>query len=109
MFKFFVQKKWFLWSILGSIFILGATAFIVFIDVQINKWFGEFYDVLQKALSEPGSVELEEFLSWLFKFAKLAAVYIIVLIFSDYFTNLYTLKYLISTVLVHHSECSAAW
>ena len=82
MFKFFTQKKWFIWSILGSIFILSATAFIVYIDVQINKWFGEFYDVLQKALSDPGSVSLEEFLGWLYKFAKLAAIYIIVLIFS---------------------------
>ena len=41
-----------MWSIAGSIFILSATASIVYIDVQINKWFGEFYDVLQKALSE---------------------------------------------------------
>ena len=40
MFKFFTQKKWFLWSILGSVFILSATASIVYIDVQINKWFG---------------------------------------------------------------------
>ena len=73
-----------------SIFILSATAFIVYIDVQINKWFGEFYDVLQKALSDPGSVSLEEFLGWLYKFAKLAAIYIIVLIFSDFFTSHYT-------------------
>ena len=84
MFKFFTQKRWFLWSILGSIFILSATASIVYIDVQINKWFGEFYDVLQKALSEPGSVTLSEFLEWCYKFARLAAIYILVLIFSDF-------------------------
>ena len=85
MFKFFTQKKWFLWSIFGSIFILSATSAIVYIDVQINKWFGEFYDVLQNALSKPGSVELNDFLDWCYKFAKLAAIYIIVLIFSDFF------------------------
>jgi len=84
MFKFFTQKKWFLWSIFGSIFILSATSAIVYIDVQINKWFGEFYDVLQNALSKPGSVELNDFLGWCYKFAKLAAIYIIVLIFSDF-------------------------
>ena len=29
MFKFFTQKQWFLWSILGSIFILSATWYLV--------------------------------------------------------------------------------
>ena len=42
MFKFFTDKNWFKWSIFGTIFILIATASIVYIDVQINKWFGEF-------------------------------------------------------------------
>ena len=70
MFKFFYQKSWFSWSLGGTLLILLSTALIVYIDVQINGWFGEFYDVLQKALSTPGSVTLDEFIGWLFKFAK---------------------------------------
>ena len=62
MFKFFTQKSWSYWSIGGSFLILLSTSYIVYIDVQINGWFGEFYDVLQKALSTPGSVTLNEFL-----------------------------------------------
>ena len=108
MFKFFIQKKWFIWSILGSIFILSATAFIVYIDVQINKWFGEFYDVLQKALSDPGSVSLEEFLGWLYKFAKLAAIYIIVLIFSDFFTSHYTFRWRTAMADFYHNQWNKA-
>ena len=108
MFKFFTQKKWFIWSILGSIFILSATAFIVYIDVQINKWFGEFYDVLQKALSDPGSVSLEEFLGWLYKFAKLAAIYIIVLIFSDFFTSHYTFRWRTAMADFYHNQWNKA-
>ena len=108
MFKFFTQKKWFLWSIFGSIFILSATASIVYIDVQINKWFGEFYDVLQKALSEQGSVSLSEFLGWCYKFAKLAGIYIIVLIFTEFFTSHYTFRWRTAMANYYHSQWNKA-
>ena len=108
MFKFFTQKKWFLWSIFGSIFILSATSAIVYIDVQINKWFGEFYDVLQNALSKPGSVELNDFLGWCYKFAKLAAIYIIVLIFSDFFTSHYTFRWRTAMADFYHDKWNSA-
>ena len=87
MFKFFLQKKWFLWSIFGSLLILVSTWYQVQLDVKINEWFGEFYDALQKALTEPNSVSEKEFIAYLFTFAKIAAVYILVVIFSDYFNS----------------------
>ena len=62
MFKFFTQKKWFLWSILGSLFILISTWYQVQLDVKINEWFGDFYDTLQKALTTPNSVTETEFI-----------------------------------------------
>ena len=108
MFKFFTNKKWFLWSILGSIFILSATASIVYIDVQINQWFGEFYDVLQKALSEQGSVTQSEFLGWCYKFAKLAGIYIIVLIFTEFFTSHYTFRWRTAMANYYHSQWNKA-
>ena len=37
MFKFFTQKQWFLWSIGGTILILGATWYQVQLDVIINE------------------------------------------------------------------------
>ena len=86
MFKFFTVKKWFSWSIGGTLLILFATWYQVSLDVRINEWFGEFYDTLQKALTEPGAVSEKEFIAYLFTFAKIAAVYILVVIFSDYFT-----------------------
>ena len=64
MFYFFKQKEWFLWSILGSIFILISTWYQVQLDVKINEWFGEFYDTLQKALTTPNSVTETEFIGY---------------------------------------------
>ena len=46
MFNFFTNKKWFLWSWLGSIIILGSLWVQVKIDVKINEWFGVFYDTV---------------------------------------------------------------
>ena len=45
MFRFFTQKSWFLWSWIGSAIILSSLWIQVKIDVKINEWFGEFYDM----------------------------------------------------------------
>ena len=50
MFRFFTQKDWFIWSWIGSGIILSSLWIQVKIDVKINEWFGEFYDMIQKAL-----------------------------------------------------------
>ena len=52
MFRFFTNKRWYPWSIFGSLIILVSTWYQVQLDVMINEWFGEFYDTLQKALQE---------------------------------------------------------
>ena len=53
------NRRWYWWSVVGSVTIFE----IVFFDVQIgawmNAWYGEFYNLIQLALTEPGSVSLE--------------------------------------------------
>jgi len=61
MFRFFTQGKWLYWSWAGSFIILFSLWFQVQIDVKINNWFGQFYDMIQKALSAPNSITIEEF------------------------------------------------
>ena len=54
MFKsFFGNRKWWAWSLGGSLIILLATWYRVELDVQINQWFGEFYDTIQQVLKKP--------------------------------------------------------
>ena len=55
MFRFFYDSRWRLWSTLGTLTIVAAIWYSVQLDVQINEWFGKFYDALQRALSQPGS------------------------------------------------------
>ncbi|MAJ23511.1 MAG: transporter [Candidatus Pelagibacter sp. TMED64] len=104
MFKFFVQKKWFKWSIFGSLLILVSTWYQVQLDVLINKWFGEFYDTLQKALSEPGSVTESEFIGYLFTFAKVAGAWIIIAVVTGFFVSHWVFRWRTSMAEYYHSQ-----
>ena len=83
MFEFFVRKQYWHWSILGTLLIFSAVWYSVQLDVQINEWFGEFYDLLQKALAEPGAVTLQEYYAQLFTFFQIAAIYIACLLYTS--------------------------
>ena len=74
MFRFFTTAKWAVWAWLGSVVILSSLWVQVQIDVRINEWFGEFYDMVQKALGEPNAVTMEEYVGGLLSFGKLAAM-----------------------------------
>ena len=104
MFKFFTQKQWFLWSILGSVFIIAATWYQVKLDVKINEWFGEFYDTLQKALTTPGSVTETEFIAYLFTFAKIAGLWIIIAVITGYFTSHWVFRWRTAMADYYHEQ-----
>ena len=74
MFKFFTEPKWYVWAYVGSVVILTSIWVQVQIDVQINEWFGEFYDMIQKALGTPNAITMQEYMGALFSFAQLAAI-----------------------------------
>ena len=104
MFRFFSTKSWFPWSIAGSLFILISTWYQVQLDVKINQWFGEFYDTLQEALTTPGSVTEVEFLAYLFAFAKIAGVWILLAIFTGFFTSHWVFRWRTSMADYYHQQ-----
>lgn len=88
MFKsFFLSRQWALWAWPGAALIFLGTWYQVQIDVQINDWFGGFYDVVQKALGKPGEVTIVEFFGFLLSFGKLAGTYVLVAVFLGFFTK----------------------
>lgn len=94
MFKsFFLNKKWFHWSLLGTLIILGVTWYKVQLDVQINEWFGDFYNAIQKALTEPGAVSFDEFIGYLFTFAGIAGIYIIAAVILEFYVRHYVFRW----------------
>ncbi len=88
MFKsFFLSRRWWLWSLLGSALILYTTWYRVSLDVQVNEWFGSFYDLVQKALGDKGSVTLPEFWGQLATFLRIAMLYVTIAVFIEFFTK----------------------
>ncbi|MEO0680119.1 MAG: peptide antibiotic transporter SbmA [Pseudomonadota bacterium] len=87
------RHRWALWSVAGTTAIIFVTWFLVQLDVMINEWFGSFYDLLQQALAEPGSVPPEDYYAQLFTFLRIAMVYITVAVLADFFTSHYVFRW----------------
>ena len=103
MFRFFFDRKWFLWAWLGSLLILTSLWVQVKIDVEINNWFGEFYDMIQKALATPNAITIEEYWASLFSFIYLAGIYVAIAVLVSYFTAHYLFRWRASMVEWYHA------
>ncbi len=103
MFRFFVIRKWFLWSWLGSFVILSSLWVQVKIDVKINEWFGKFYDMIQKALAKPNAITIGEYWESLFSFISLAGLYVAVYVVISFFTAHYLFRWRAAMVEWYHS------
>ncbi|MBX2883268.1 MAG: peptide antibiotic transporter SbmA [Granulosicoccus sp.] len=85
--------KWSRWSVLGSSIIIFVVWFQVHIDVLINNWFGEFYDLIQNGLSAPDTITAEQYYgSWMI-FAKLAFFAVSVSVVNRFFVSHYIFRW----------------
>lgn len=103
MFRFYTEKKWWLWSWIGSAIILSSLWVQVQIDVKINEWFGQFYDMIQQALATPNAVTLTEYWASLYSFATLAIVYVLIAVSVSYFTAHFLFRWRAAMVEWYHS------
>ena len=72
--SFFLNKKWALWAWGGFAFIIGSLLAQTYIDVKINEWYKDFYDLLQK----PEESDISEFYEGIFMFLRLAIPYVFI-------------------------------
>ena len=103
MWKFFTNKTWALWAYVGSAVILTSLWLQVQIDVKINKWFGEFYDMIQKALGTPNAVTIEEYWGSLASFGYLAMMWIVLGLATSFLTSHFLFRWRTSMVEWYHS------
>ena len=103
MFKFFTQKEWRLWSWIGSFIILFSLWVQVQIDVKINEWFGQFYDMIQKALGAPNSITIQEYWASLLSFIILAGIYVALATVVAFFTSHYLFRWRTAMINWYHS------
>jgi peptide/bleomycin uptake transporter len=91
--SFFLSRRWLMWSLFGTLFIVGVTYFRVQLDVKINEWFGGFYDTIQKALATPGAVTFEQILGYLWTFAGIAGIAIVAAVILEFFLRHYVFRW----------------
>ena len=61
--------------------------------MQINEWFGSFYDLVQTALGQSGSVTLPEFWRHLMTFGRIAMLYVTIAVVVDFFIKHYIFRW----------------
>ncbi|RWP75280.1 peptide antibiotic transporter SbmA [Mesorhizobium sp.] len=89
----YAPHRWQNWSILGSALIIFVTNFIVQISVALNDWRGMFYDMVQKALTTPGSVMPAELYYGVWQFLSLALVYMTIAVLNVFFVRHYVFRW----------------
>jgi peptide/bleomycin uptake transporter len=87
--SFFKSKRWALWAYGGGFVLLVSLFIQVELTVQINKWYGSFYTLLQKATEH----NISEFWDQILIFAKIATPYVLIASVTAYFTRIYTFKW----------------
>jgi peptide/bleomycin uptake transporter len=88
-----MTKRWLPWSFPGGALILFSTWYKVELDVKINEWFGSFYNLIQKALSKPHTITIDEYFDHLATFATLAGLYVFIAVCTDFFIKHYVFRW----------------
>ncbi len=89
----FSNHRWRLWSVGGSTLIVLWTYYEVQISVFSNDWFGGFFDTIQKAISEPNTIPLEDFLGQIWLIITVWGFRIVSLVLLGFFTSHYVFRW----------------
>ncbi|WP_172380736.1 peptide antibiotic transporter SbmA [Vibrio sp. Vb339] len=90
---FFGGQKWAKWSVLGSAIIILVTWFQVEVSVMLNEWYGEFYNLIQKALTAPNTITLTKFYSELSTVIVLLMAAIMVSVGNAFFVSHFVFRW----------------
>ena len=85
--------EWQMWSIFGTALILFSTYFSVQVSVAINTWRRPFFDNIQAAFSEQGSVTAEELYDLIIIFGEIAFLAVIVFVLTRFFVSHYIFRW----------------
>ena len=89
---FLSDNKWQKWSIWGSAFILFNIWFGVQVSVAINAWYGPFWDMIQKMLSDGGG-NINDLYNGTLTFLYIAMVAVTFAVINAFFTSHYVFRW----------------
>ena len=106
--SFFASKNWAMWAYGGGLLLFSSLVLQVSLTVAFNSWYGRFYNLLQTSdnFKDNPTEGIEQFflqltsLSYVFNnfkgepsFVVLAFPYIILAVFTSWFTSIYGLRW----------------
>lgn len=90
---FYKRNDWYWWSVVSTTAILLAIYAQVQVDAWVNDWQGAFFNVLQQALSQPGSVTPEVFWPYVVTIIAVTVPNILFLVMLAFFTSHYVFRW----------------
>jgi len=87
------NKRWYWWSVVGSVTIIEIVYFNVQVDAWLNDWYGEFYNMIQTSLQTPNTYTFDEYLGKIWTVAAVLAVNIFVLVLNAFFNAHYLFRW----------------
>lgn len=90
---FYERNRWYWWAVVGSTVILLTTYISVQVSVWLNEWYGDLYDMIQRAIEEPGSVSLPEYFAQIFSAIYVLVPNILLAVISLFFTSHYVFRW----------------
>ncbi|MFK8257957.1 peptide antibiotic transporter SbmA [Erwinia sp. AnSW2-5] len=90
---FFSPHTWQRWSILGSALIIFVTWFSVQVGVAINSWYEPFYDLIQKAMAHPNTIQISAFYTQINGFLSIAFIAVVINVLNLFFISHYVFRW----------------
>ena len=89
----FSPHPWQRWSILGSALIIFVTWFSVQVGVAINSWYEPFYDLIQKAMTHPNTIQISSFYHQIYGFLSIAMIAVVIDVLNLFFISHYVFRW----------------
>ena len=81
--SFFRSKKWVFWAYGGLFVIIVSLIFQTRLNVAINNWYKDFYDIMQNVKDH----SVDEFWEQIYRFLLIAMPYVIIATITTFFAS----------------------
>jgi peptide/bleomycin uptake transporter len=90
---FYKRNEWYWWSVVSSTIILLVIYFQVQVSEFVNEWSGSFFNVIQLALTQPGSVSPDQLYGLTWTIVLVTIPNILVAVALAFYTSHYVFRW----------------
>ncbi len=90
---FYKRNEWYWWSVVSSTVILLVIYFQVQVQAFVNEWSGSFFNVIQLALTQPGSVTPDQLYGLTWTIVLVTIPNVLVAVALAFFTSHYVFRW----------------